>query len=149
MAILALADLLGVVLGPVGCVVQLGPGPVFELEGRLVYFVLTNSVAGIGGDVAGGVDPWDPPVAVDVAGCVCLADLSNSLGVSGPFASGTVHPFLPTTRGKSSWPSWVLWSPSLCRPLNTVSWFGLKDLKNCLFLCVIRPVPSIFTLYLS
>ena len=57
-------------LGPVGCVVQLEPGTVFELEDNAVISGLANSVAGIDGDVVGGVGPGDPSVGVDVAGGV-------------------------------------------------------------------------------
>ena len=53
-------------LGPVGCVVQLEPGTVFELEDNAVISGLANSVAGIDGDVG----PGDPSVGVDVAGGV-------------------------------------------------------------------------------
>ena len=37
---------------PVGCVVQLGPGPVFELEGGAAISGLVISVARVGGDGA-------------------------------------------------------------------------------------------------
>ena len=94
---------------PVGCVVQLGPGPVFELEGGAAISGLVISVARVGGDGA-------------EARGVGSGDLSDSHEFSGTYTSGTLCSCSSTIRGTSSSPTWWgLCSLSVCGPLNTVT----------------------------